>query len=76
MAVAQCSFRFKKRDGLNTANVKPNLSISSNDITFSNSTPTVGETITITVNIKDTGTVQADGVVMQFYDGNPDARRV
>ena len=71
MEAAQCSFRFKKRDGLNTANVKPNLSISSNDITFSNSTPTVGETITITAIIKNTGPAEATAVSVQFYDGDP-----
>ena len=53
------------------ANVKPNLSITSNDISFSNPTPTAGETITITANIKNTGTTQADGVSVQFYDGDP-----
>lgn len=81
VAAAQCSFRFKKRDGLNTANVKPNLSISSNDITFSNSTPTVGETITITVNVKNTGPGQAPStgsgqVTVQFYDGDPSSSGV
>jgi len=52
------------------ANVKPNLSISSTDITFSNTTPTVGDTITITANIKNAGPTQADNVVVQFFDGN------
>jgi prenyltransferase beta subunit len=55
------------------ANVKPNLSISSTDITFSNPTPTVGETITITANVKNSGIAQADGVLVQFYDGDPSA---
>lgn len=40
------------------ANVKPNLSISSNDITFSNSTPTAGQTIIISANIKNSGNAQ------------------
>ncbi len=53
------------------ANVKPNLSISSSDITFSNPTPTVGETITITANVKNTGVSQADGITVHFYDGDP-----
>ncbi|MFZ3136725.1 MAG: CARDB domain-containing protein [Thermodesulfovibrionales bacterium] len=53
------------------ATVKPNLSISSNDITFSNPTPTTGETITITANVKNTGTAQADNVLLHFYDGDP-----
>ncbi|MEW6418770.1 MAG: prenyltransferase/squalene oxidase repeat-containing protein [Nitrospirota bacterium] len=51
------------------ANVKPNLSISSSDITFSNPTPTVGETITITANVKNTGSAEATGVSVQFFDG-------
>ncbi|MBM4136118.1 MAG: hypothetical protein FJ241_04720 [Nitrospira sp.] len=53
------------------ANVKPNLSISFSDITFSNPAPSVGETITITANIRNTGPSQADNVLVQFYDGNP-----
>jgi len=53
------------------ANVKPNLSITSNDITFSNPTPTAGETITITANVKNAGPSQAYGVSVQFYDGDP-----
>jgi len=55
------------------ANVKPNLSISSSDITFSNPTPTAGETITISANIKNSGPAQADNIVVQFYDGDPSA---
>jgi subtilase family serine protease len=53
------------------ANVKPNLSVTSSDITFSNPAPTVGDTITITANIHNTGTAQAGTVLVQFYDGNP-----
>ena len=52
------------------ANVKPNLSVSSNDISFSNLTPTVGETITITANIKNAGPGIADNVIVQFFDGD------
>lgn len=55
------------------ANEKPNLSITSGDIYFSNPAPTVGETITITANIKNTGPLQANNVVVQFYDGDPNA---
>ncbi|MFZ3137776.1 MAG: CARDB domain-containing protein [Thermodesulfovibrionales bacterium] len=47
--------------------------LSSSDITFSIPTPTVGETITITANVKNKGTAQADNVVVQFYDGDPSA---
>src|SRR4030043_893736 len=52
-------------------NVKPNLSISSADISFSNPAPTAGETITISANIKNSGPAQADNIVVQFYDGDP-----
>ncbi|MEW6416806.1 MAG: prenyltransferase/squalene oxidase repeat-containing protein [Nitrospirota bacterium] len=58
------------------ANVKPNLSISSNDISFSNPTPIVGETITITAKIKNTGPSQADNVLLQFYAGAPSVGRI
>ncbi|MBI5676858.1 MAG: hypothetical protein HZC48_13745 [Nitrospirae bacterium] len=51
--------------------VKPNLSITFPDITFSNPTPIVGETIIVIANIKNTGLAQADNVSVQFYDGNP-----
>lgn len=58
------------------ANVKPNLSISSSDITFSNPTPTVGDTITITAVIHNEGPAQAPStgsgyITVQFYDGDP-----
>ncbi|MBI5634421.1 MAG: VCBS repeat-containing protein, partial [Nitrospirae bacterium] len=53
------------------ASVKPNLSFSSADITFSNPTPKTGDTITLTANIKNTGSAKADNVAIQFYDGNP-----
>jgi uncharacterized repeat protein (TIGR01451 family) len=55
------------------ANVKPNLSISSTDITFSNPFPTVGETITITAKVKNTGPAQASSVTVQFHNGDPDS---
>jgi hypothetical protein len=55
------------------ANVKPNLSVSSSNITFSNPTPTVGETIIISANIKNSGPGVADNVTVQFYDGDPNA---
>ncbi len=55
------------------ASVKPNLTISSSDITFSNQTPTVGETVTITATIHNTGIAQVDNITVAFYDGDPDA---
>lgn len=53
------------------ANVKPNLSISATDITFSKPNPTVGDTIMITANIKNTGPAQADNVLIRFFAGDP-----
>lgn len=52
-------------------NIKPNLSVNSADITFSNPTPSVGETITITATIHNTGTSPAENVIVQFHDGDP-----
>jgi subtilase family serine protease len=43
------------------------------DITFSNDVPVVGEQITINATIRNDGTVDANGVVVQFWDGNPEA---
>ena len=53
------------------ANVKPNLSVSSSDITFSQSMPQAGETITITATIKNTGSAQAENVAVQFFNNDP-----
>ena len=53
------------------ASVKPNLSISAADISFSNPAPKAGDAITITANIHNTGTAQSDNVAVQIYDGNP-----
>jgi len=53
------------------ANVKPNLAISSSDISFSNAMLTVGDTITITATIKNTGPANAENILVQFYDGTP-----
>lgn len=58
--------------------VKPNLSISSSDITFSNPVPTTGDTLTITATVHNTGPSQAPstgsgqaGITVQIYDGDP-----
>ncbi|PIV20895.1 MAG: hypothetical protein COS40_10190 [Deltaproteobacteria bacterium CG03_land_8_20_14_0_80_45_14] len=53
------------------AHVKPNLSITPPDITFSNSNPKIGDTITITATIYNEGPANTDNVVVQFYDGDP-----
>jgi len=52
-------------------NVKPNLTISAADVTFSNPKPIQGETITISVAIHNTGLAQAENVSVQFYNGDP-----
>jgi subtilase family serine protease len=55
------------------ANVKPNLSISSTDITYTPSAPTPGDTVTITATTKNNGLVDANNVTIAFYDGDPNA---
>ncbi len=53
------------------ASVKPNLTVSSNDIIFSDPAPTVGDTITVSATVLNTGTSQAENVLVSFYDGAP-----
>ncbi len=53
------------------AYVRPNLSISSSDITFSETMPTVGETVTITATVKNTGYETASNVTVRFFNGDP-----
>lgn len=53
------------------ANVKPNLAITAADISFSTPAPTVGQAITITASIHNTGMAQANNVLIQFYSGDP-----
>lgn len=55
------------------AHVKPNLSILPGDITFSNSNPKIGDTITITATIYNKGPANTDNIIVQFYDGDPSA---
>jgi parallel beta-helix repeat protein len=43
------------------------LALSSSDITFSNSTPTVGDTITIYATVHNVGEVDASDVVVEFF---------
>lgn len=50
----------------------PDLTVSSKDITFSNPTPAAGETVTITATIHNIGNADANDVVVQFFDGDPD----
>jgi hypothetical protein len=53
------------------ANVKPNLAITTSDITFSKTMPQTGETITITAVIKNTGLEPASSISVRFYQGDP-----
>lgn len=53
------------------ANVKPNLSLATTDITFSKTMPQTGESITITAVIKNTGLENASDVIVRFYYGDP-----
>ena len=53
------------------ANIKPNLSIFSTDLVFSNPTPKVGDTISIAATIHNEGPVVANNILVQFYDGDP-----
>ena len=53
------------------AKVKPNLSITTSDITFSKPMPLAGETITITANIKNIGLENASTIIVRFYQGDP-----
>jgi len=55
------------------AYIKPNLSISPLDISFSNPNPRIGDTITIAATIYNEGPANADNAVVQFYDGDPSA---
>ena len=51
----------------------PDLTLSSEDISFSNPNPAIGETITITATIHNEGNADANDVTVQFFDGDPDA---
>lgn len=53
--------------------VLADLTISSSDVTFSNPSPTESDAITITAIIQNIGGSDAIQVVVQCYDGNPQA---
>jgi len=53
------------------ANVKPNLAVTTTDITFSKLMPQTGESITITAVIKNTGLEPASTIIVRFYQGDP-----
>jgi uncharacterized repeat protein (TIGR01451 family) len=47
----------------------PDLTLSSGDITFSNSTPAIGDTITVFATIHNIGEQDAQNVTVEFLDG-------
>ena len=51
----------------------PDLTVSSNDIAFNNTTPREGDNVTIIATIYNTGGSDAENVKIQFYLGDPDA---
>jgi hypothetical protein len=55
------------------AEARPNLSISSTGITFSNSMPQSGAATTISAVIRNTGYDNASNVIVRFYLGEPAA---
>jgi squalene cyclase len=55
------------------AQVRPNLSITADDISFSNITPVEGEMITVSATVRNRGHADADNVAVSFYDGDPDS---
>lgn len=53
---------------------QPDLVVATNDITFSASFPTVGEPVAISVTVNNGSRVAAtNDIIVQIYDGNPDA---
>jgi len=53
------------------ARVQPNLSVSTEDVTFSQPVPTAGETVFIQLRVRNTGPAEAGNVVIHFYDQSP-----
>ncbi len=51
--------------------IKPDLTLSSSDIVFSNTSPSVGESITINATIQNIGTRNASDIIVQFFDNRP-----
>jgi PKD repeat protein len=52
---------------------QPDLEITSSDILFSESNPYSGDTVQITISVKNLGTGDATNVVVNGYYGNPEA---
>ncbi len=55
----------------NPSGISPDLLIASGDITVSNPSPSVGETVTLGVTVSNAGLIDATNVVIRFYQGNP-----
>ncbi|MEW6618037.1 MAG: CARDB domain-containing protein [bacterium] len=51
--------------------MKPDITLSESDISFSNSNPIEGEYLTITAIIHNIGELEANDIWLNFYDGNP-----
>ncbi|MDY6966717.1 MAG: CARDB domain-containing protein, partial [Halobacteriota archaeon] len=49
----------------------PDLTLSTNNISFSNPFPAIGETVTINATIHNVGDVDASNIVVQFFVGDP-----
>jgi len=54
-----------------TINILPDLSLTPEDIAFSNPNPLDGETIIIDVAVHNTGGVDASNITVQLFDGHP-----
>lgn len=51
--------------------LKPDLTVTSSDITFSNQHPSEGETIDITATIYNIGDLKVENLEVSFYNGDP-----
>ncbi|UCE73183.1 MAG: PKD domain-containing protein [Methanomassiliicoccales archaeon] len=55
------------------APAEPDLEITTSDILFSPTNPFSGETVQITITVRNTGSGDATNVLVNAYDGDPDA---
>jgi peptidoglycan/xylan/chitin deacetylase (PgdA/CDA1 family) len=55
---------------------KPDLTLTSNDISFSPQTPSEGEFVTLSAEIHNVGSEPATNVLIGFYDGAPTAENL
>jgi len=59
----------------NSILIAPDVSITEEDIAFSDENPVLGNIVTISATVHNIGGSDANDVVVRFYDGNPDAPR-